>query len=107
MRVSGTVMGPSNVKAVLIATWGTDISNMTLKEIEETGERCAENWKNANIRVDKETTHPFTMGSTHPVDDEERNQHLQVLLIGIDENYNAVGYYIVSKSDIEVNFGDL
>ncbi len=97
-RISATVTGPANVKAVMIATWGENISNWSETKIAEQANWYASIWKNAGIYIDERAEVPYTMGNMHPIDEEELDKDLEVLLIGLDENCNAVGYAIVKKN---------
>lgn len=40
---------------------------------------------------------PVYLGNIHPVDADELHGNLQVLLIGLDKDCNAVAYYIVEQ----------
>lgn len=96
MCISANVLSPSNAKTVLIATWGQDISEWSQSRIKEQALRYAKIWKDANVHVQQERTIPYEIGVSHPVDEDELGTHNEVLLIGLDENYNPVGYAIVS-----------
>ncbi|MBR2020881.1 MAG: Ig-like domain-containing protein, partial [Clostridia bacterium] len=95
MEIRATVVAPSNVKDVLIAEWGTGISGMSPEEIQETAELYAAMWKEYDTPIMTDTQTPFEIITAHPVGEGEIDSHPQVLLIGLDEDYNAVGYYIV------------
>ena len=70
---------------------------MTQKEISEVAEWYADIWKKAGIDVEDREMFPLYLGDTHPVDADELHGHLEVLLIGVDKDCNAVAYYIVKQ----------
>lgn len=95
MRVNGLVTGPSDVKLVLVATWGTKLLDMSENEIAKTAANYADMWKGMYIPdVDE---FPLYMGITHPVDEDELHGNLQALLIGLDKDCNAVAYAIIEQ----------
>ena len=98
MEISATVMGPSDVKEVLIANWGTDISDMSQKEIYEEAVWYANMWKSHGFEVGDYNRIPFEIRTMHPIDEDEFDLDLQVLLIGLDKDCNAVGYYILEQN---------
>jgi hypothetical protein len=95
MRVDGLVTGPSDVKLVLVATWGTKLLDMSENEIAKTAENYADMWKGMYIPDVEEF--PLYMGITHPVNADELHGNLQALLIGLDEDCNAVAYAIIEQ----------
>ncbi len=98
MEISATVKGPSDVKEVLIANWGTDISDMSQKEIYEEAVWYANMWKSHGFEVGNYNRIPFEIRTMHPIDEDEFDLDLQVLLIGLDKDCNAVGYYILEQN---------
>ena len=95
MHISATVVGPDEVRAVLIAEWGTDIREMSLKQIKERAIWYADMWKNSGLSFNEDRKLPFWFGNSHPVDADELGRNHQVLLVGLDAECNAVGYYIL------------
>ncbi len=94
MTICATVVGPSDVKDVLIAMWGTDIADMSPSEIQETAVWYADMWKES-YPIDENRMLPFEIITSHPVDADELGRNHQVLLVGLDKDCNAVGYYIL------------
>lgn len=93
MRIKANVLSSdSNAKALLIAEWGQNLSECSQTQIKEKALRYAQIWKDANVNIEQD---PYEIGVLHPVDEEELGTHNEVLLIGIDENCNPVGYAFV------------
>ena len=89
--------GPADVCAVYISGWNDAEWAYTQETIDEEISMMQEIWKNANVSVPAGQRPPFyTEGETRPVYPDELGQTQQNLLIGLDENLNAVGYAVVT-----------
>lgn len=95
MCVSANVLAPHNVKTVLIATWGENISEWSQSKIKEQVLWYANMWKDSGVHIDEDRELPYEIAPSHPVDEDELGKHNEVLLIGLDKNCYPVGYTFV------------
>lgn len=99
MVINSTVYGPSNVRDALIANWFLDVSP-TQDEINDTVSFMIPIWKEERKSnpwsLDEQI--PFQRGQGHPVRPEELGHTAYVIMIGLDENMDAVGYAIVKET---------
>ena len=92
-----TVNGPTDVCDVYISGWNDLEWGYTQEIIDEEISMMQEIWKNENVSVPAGQRPPFSSaGLARPVYPEEVGQTQQNLLIGLDENINAVGYAVVT-----------
>ncbi len=94
MRVSGEVVGPSNVCKVRIASWSDE--PLSQEYIQGNIDYLVGIWKEGGTTFE-ESELPFYFSNSHPVDSDELGKKMYVLLIGLDKNCNAVGYAIVEE----------
>lgn len=99
MVINSTVYGPSNVRDALIANWFLDVPP-TQDEINDTVSFMIPIWKEERKSnpwsLDEQM--PFQRGQGHPVRPEELGHTAYVIMIGLDENMDAVGYAIVKEN---------
>lgn len=99
MVINSTVYGPSNVRDALIGGWFLDESP-TQNEINDEIRFMVPIWKEERKSnpwsLDEQL--PFRRGQGHPVRPEELGHTAYVVLIGLDENMDAVSYAIVEES---------
>ena len=99
MVIDFTVYGPSNAKNALIGSWYLD-EPPTQDEINDAILHIVPRWKEQletnPLSLDNQV--PFQSGQGHPVTPDELNHTAYVLIIGLDENIDAMGYAIVEES---------
>lgn len=94
MGLEFVVEGPAEVKDVWIWTWTT--IGFGVDEIPSLISGATDIWKaESNGEIFSENV-PFQSNIGFPVWDDDRGTTVDVLLIGIDENVNAVGYAVVT-----------
>lgn len=99
MVISAIVNGPSNVRDVLIASWYLD-EPPAQKEINGLIGHIVPMWKEdqeSNPSGYQNGQVPFVRGQGHPITPEELGRTAYVVMIGLDENMDAVGYAIVEE----------
>lgn len=96
MLITANVISPNNAKAVLSAEWGQNISQQSQSEIKKTALRHAKMWKEEKVYIEKENTYPYEIDLTDPLFENYLGKSIDILLIGINENYDPVGYAILS-----------
>ena len=98
MVINATVYGPSRVRNVLIGSWFLD-EPPEQDEIDDVISLMIPTWKEEvktnPLSLDDQV--PFQFGQGHPVTPDELNHTAYVLIIGLDENIDAVGYAIVEE----------
>lgn len=97
MHLTFTVTGPSEVKDVMICGWFID-DVPSQQEIEEMISMMVEIWKEDVWYPNSSVTLPFESGQEHPVYSEDLGHTAYVLLVGLDQEMNAVGYSLVEES---------
>lgn len=93
MNLDFVVHGPTNVANVLIATW-SDIP-FSQDEINSMVDMMVEMWKDEGI--DDNGPVPFEASTGHPVEEYEKGTTQYVLLLGMDNNGDYVGYSVVAE----------
>lgn len=96
MNIEADVVSPANVYTVRIATWYEESPDQ--EEINHTITRMVDRWKtdwSSDQHGEREL--PFHIANSHPVDEDELGKTLYVLLVGLDEDCNSVGYALVTE----------
>ena len=93
LEITCTVDGPDTVCAVLIAAAGPAATMQ--QEIDETISYMVDTWKEEGAVAAGETL-PFTTTSSCPLISYDLGQTFTTILVGLDEQTNAVGYALVT-----------
>ena len=99
LEFSFTVNGPGTVRDVWISGWNTPAEDggYTQDAIEEEISMMTEAWREKASSIESPQTPPFEIaGLARPVNAEDLGLTQQNLLIGLDENLNAVGYAVIT-----------
>ena len=99
LEFSFTVNGPETVRDVGISGWHTPAEDggYTQDAIEKEISIMTEIWREEDSGTVLPTWKPpFETGTARPVYAEDLGQSQEVLLIGLDENMNAVGYAVIT-----------
>lgn len=100
MVINATVYGPSSVRNVLIGSWFLD-EPPAQDEIDDMVRYIVPIWKEAqksNPSGFLNEQIPFQRSQGHPVIPEELGHTAYVVMIGLDENMDAVGYAVIEEN---------
>ncbi len=89
-----TVLGPENVCGVRIASWSA--AGFTQAEINSQIEMMGRAWKTSTGGSLSSRVLPYEDGGGFPVYPQDHGSTVDVLLLGLNESYDIVGYAIVS-----------
>lgn len=93
MYISAAAQGPETLRDILIGTWWLADLNMDEQWVHEAINQMTGIWREANIDLSGARNHMIEQA--FPVYPDNLNTTVNVLLIGIDSDCNAVGYTIV------------
>lgn len=94
MNIDFLVNGPSDVRKVLISNWYPFLPDR--EQLADDIANEVEIWKQSELAEDYRTP-PFDEGHAHPVYQEDLGGTFYVVLVGVDENFDVVGYAIVQE----------
>ena len=93
MNIDFIVDGPSDVRKVVLSTWYPNLPDPA--EIADAISGTSDFWKNHQELAGEYKSLPFETSVTHMVWPEDIGETVYVVLVGLDENFDIVGYAVI------------
>lgn len=102
MCISAKITAPNVSQYIRIASFGHDISSWSKSKINENVMGMIKLWENADDLSLEMQQPPYEITRAYLVSEEMLGKNVDVLLVGFDDEYNPIGYKIVTTQVPEV-----